>query len=261
MLLQRESLQSLTSLSETELLEKQIAEYNAEQGHLKYFDCPKCKNKGYIAIAEEGTMAMQFCTCKEARKSARLLEVSGINEDYTLENYKAKFQWQQNILRSAEKFAENPRGWFYMGGQVGSGKSHICTGIVRKLIAKGNGARYMKWRDDSTVIKASIKYADDYAGLVDPLKEAPVLYIDDFLKTNSGEPTTADINLAFEIINARYNRKDLVTIISSEYYIGDLLEVDQAVGSRVFERSRNYCHNIAKDKAKNYRLVNDGGRE
>ena len=88
----------------------------------------------------------------------------------------------------------------------------------------------MKWRDDSTVIKASIKYADAYAGLVEPLKEAPVLYIDDFLKTNSGEPTVADINLAFEIINARYNRKDLVTIISSEYYIGDLLEIDQAVG-------------------------------
>ena len=105
MMLQRESLQSLTSLSETELLEQQVADFNAEQGDLKYFDCPKCKNKGYIAVIEEGTMAMHFCTCKEARKSARLLEVSGINDDYTLENYKAKYHWQQNILQSAEKCA------------------------------------------------------------------------------------------------------------------------------------------------------------
>jgi DNA replication protein DnaC len=82
-----------------------------------------------------------------------------------------------------------------------------------------------------------------------------VLYIDDFFKTESGKlPTTAEINIAFEILNFRYNNPDLVTIISSEKGMSELLEIDEATGSRIFERSKDYSISIAKDKNKNYRL-------
>ena len=74
----------------------------------------------------------------------------------------------------------------FAGGQVGCGKTHICTGIVRELIKQGREARYMLWRDESTAIKATVKYPEEYAALVEPLKTVDVLYIDDFLKPTAG---------------------------------------------------------------------------
>ena len=237
--------------------QRQADAYNNEVGTMKYYDCPKCKNKGTIAVVVDDEMLMHHCSCKPIRMSKRLLAESGINEDYTLETYVAKDEWQKKVLAAAKNFLFNPQGWFYIGGQVGGGKTHICTGIVRGLIDIGNEARYMLWRDDSTKIKASVNYPEDYASLVEPLKTVKVLYIDDFWKTNSGEPTTADVNLAFEILNARYNRKDLITIISSEYYSNELMDVDEAVGSRIYERASGNRHNIKRDRQRNYRLRGD----
>lgn len=250
------NLKTLSTLSDEEREQRKADDYNAMVGDLKYMDCPKCKNKGYVAVVEYGSTAMARCSCLELRSSIRRMLESGINDDYRLETYEVTLPWQKPIVQSAEAFLKEPVGWFYIGGQVGCGKSHVCTGIVRKLIEAGSAARYMLWRDDSAKIKASIKYPDDYAALVEPLKNVKVLYIDDFWKTDNSnaKPTTADINLAFEILNARYNRKDLITIISSEYYVSELLDIDQAVGSRIFERSRMHCNNIARDKKKNYRL-------
>ena len=178
---------------------------------------------------------------------------SGINEDYTLEAYNVEEGWQKRVLEKAKEYLANPVGWFYVGGQVGSGKSHICTGIVRELIEVGNEARYMLWRDESTKLKANVNHPEDYANLIEPLKTVKVLYIDDFWKSNTGTPTVADVNLAFEILNARYNRKDLITIISSEFYLDELMEVDEAVGSRIFERAKDNRLDIARDGKRNYR--------
>jgi DNA replication protein DnaC len=86
-------------------------------------------------------------------------------------------------------------------------------------------------------------------------KNVKVLYIDDFYKTDSeNKPTQADKNIAFELLNFRYNNPDSITIISSELQIRDLLAIDEAVGSRIYERSKDYQINIAPDINKNYRL-------
>ena len=86
-------------------------------------------------------------------------------------------------------------------------------------------------------------------------KKAEVLYIDDLFKTEQGKnPTTADINVAFEILNYRYRNPQLITLISSEKTIQELVRIDEAVGSRIFEMSRDFCVNIGKDIKKNYRL-------
>ena len=72
------------------------------------------------------------------------------------------------------------------------------------------------------------------------LKTIPVLYIDDFLKCK-GEPSTGDLNLAFELINGRYNNEKLRTIISTERSIENVLDFDEALGSRIYEKSKGYC--------------------
>lgn len=110
-------------------------------------------------------------------------------------------------------------------------------------------------------IKSLITEGEKYEHAVFKLKTVEVLYIDDLFKTGKDlngkvqRPTTADINLAFEIINYRYNNKNLVTIISSERNIREIMEIDEAIGGRIFELSskKNYAVNISNNLNKNYR--------
>ena len=76
----------------------------------------------------------------------------------------------------------------------------------------------------------------------------PVLYIDDFLK---GGASDADIRLAFEILNARYNDSKLKTIISSEMDLTAILNRDEALGGRIYERAKK---NVLRAPGKNWRL-------
>lgn len=98
----------------------------------------------------------------------------------------------------------------------------------------------MLWRDLAVKAKALVN-TDEYHRILQPLKDVPVLYIDDMYKTGKGQsPTTADVNLAFELINYRYNDETKRTIISTERTLDELMSIDEAVGSRIYERSKGY---------------------
>lgn len=81
-----------------------------------------------------------------------------------------------------------------------------------------------------------------------------ILYIDDFLKSNSNNSKFSDeLNFAFEIINSRYNANKK-TIISSELLISDINKYDSALAGRIAEKSAGFTIQIQKDDNKNYRL-------
>lgn len=232
---------------------------NELQGDLGGYDCKKCRNKGVIYYeADDGEELYKNCECMAVRKSLMRIKKSGLRNalnKYTFESYKTDEPFQQHIKTKAKNFLSEFNGnWFYIGGQVGCGKTHICTAIVGTLLNQGKEARYMQWRDDVVKIKSNAN-TDEYNTLIEPFKRVEVLYIDDLFKTEKGKtPTTADINIAFEIFNYRYINQDLVTIISSEKTISELIDIDEAVGSRIYEMSKKFCICIKPDKNKNYRL-------
>lgn len=230
-----------------------VKRFNEAVGDLKDFDCKLCKNKGSIAVLVDDVMTVNICKCLKVRKAIQNLRTSGINPNYQLSTFTAEEKWQKDMLNTVWKFIKKPTSWFFAGGQVGCGKTHICTGIVRELLQQGYPAKYMLWREESVKIKAVVSKPEEYEALVKPLKTIDVLYIDDFWKSNI-EPTAADVNLAFEIINARYNRPELITIISSEYFVDELAAIDEAVGSRIFEQSAEFQLNISRSQERNYRL-------
>jgi len=115
----------------------------------------------------------------------------------------------------------------------------------------------MLWRDESVKLKATVNDAVQYEKMMQELKTVEVLYIDDFFKIGQMDggiqkPTAADISLAFEILNYRYNHADKVTIISSESTLEEIFAIDAAVGGRIGERSMGYAINLS-GKEKNYR--------
>ena len=246
-------------LSCDEYMINKMNAYNNSTGNLTEYECAKCKNRGYFMEYKNGAEFLRECDCMEIRRSIRRMEASGLSDIMrrnTFDSFKANEGWQKSILETAKDYVNNSNGkWFYIGGQVGSGKTHICTAIVIELLNKGMSAKYMLWRDEVVRIKSVINDDEEYPKAIGHLKTVKVLYIDDFFKTERGKnPTTSEINIAFEILNYRYNNKNLITIISSECVMDRLLDIDEAVGSRIYQRSRGYCLNISPDIGKNYRL-------
>lgn len=268
----RLSVQAPTSdCTPMEAEQRKVELYNADAGDLNEADgysCSVCKNKGDVALLQEypagcWSMKIRECKCMEVRRSIHRMKKSGLKniiKDYTFEKFEATENWQKTIKEAAQDYVANPAGWFFIGGQSGSGKSHICTAICREFLLSGMTVRYMLWRDDIVRIKAVANDAEEYSKLVDPFKKAPVLYIDDLFKTGKGadgnkqQPTAADVNVAFEIINYRYNNPHLLTLVSSECTADDLLQIDEAVAGRILERAKVFSLN--PDMRRNYRLRN-----
>lgn len=147
------------------------------------------------------------------------------------------------------EYARNPVGWFALCGQSGCGKTHLCTAICRELLLAGKNVRYMLWRDEIVRIKQG---GEEQQRILEDFKNVQVLYIDDLFKSGDARPTAADINYAFEILNYRYNCPELITILSSELTEDELLDVDEAVGGRIYERARAFT--IGRSREKNYRI-------
>ena len=235
-----------------------VKSYNSTKGELSGFDCPKCHNKGNFMVVINGEEIIRPCECMEKRRMLKAIHDSGLStvlSQYTFGNFIDNEDWQKRVKQKALDYISDSSGkWFYIGGQVGAGKTHICTAIVGQFIKAGYNAKYMMWRDEIVKLKA-MRNSEDFDNLIAEYKRIKVLYIDDMFKTEQGkQPTQSDIDIAFEIINYRYMHKDLITIFSCEKKVGELLDIDEAVGSRIYERTKEYNIPIGRDRTRNYRL-------
>ena len=242
--------------SNVDTLQSKVRRYNAQRGSLNEYDCPKCLNKGNMLVVRDGREVYEECDCLSIRRTMQLIRKSGLEkmiQRCTFESYNASTDWQRYVYDNAKTYAEHPTGWFYFGGQVGAGKTHLCTAIVGKLLKRGIAVKYCLWRDESTRLKAVLNQPE-FDVEIAVYKHIDCLYIDDLFKTKQGAPVTAaDINIAFEILNYRYIN-DMLTILSSEKTLREILDIDQAIGSRIYEMAQGSMLNLQVDKLKNYRV-------
>lgn len=255
----------LFEMSREEELEFNRLCFNNKQGTLKGYNCKICKNKGEVMMIRDGVEYYADCMCMSIRRSLENIRRSGLGNLlnlYTFKNYEHPTQWQTEALSVALRFTTDENASFFLiCGQSGAGKSHLCTAISGRLLRQGLELHYMLWIDESTKIKQIALDQAKYSSMVEELKNVPVLYIDDFFKTDkTTKPTAADVRLANEIINYRYNkcRSDksnrMVTIISTELSIKQMNEIDSAITGRIVEMAKpNYIVQVFGSD-KNYRL-------
>lgn len=258
----------MTKLEELEQANRKTLVYayaeqeNAAIGHLGGCDCPKCKNRGYYYTVnhEALTFSKVVCECMPNRQTQILAQRSGLGallDVYKFEKYKQSEPWQKALYDSAQAFLQDDKALFYIGGQVGCGKSFLCVSMVNEYIKQGIDCKFAVWTDIATILKQSVMQdSDKYDKLLTELQQATVLYIDDFFKT---KPTSADIDKAFQIINYRYNQsrtsnKHYVTLISSERTPSELTKIDEAIATRIYElATSDYVLAVPKDANKNLR--------
>lgn len=229
--------------------------------------CPICDGTGFANVGDifPGYHFVAYCHCGKMRQAQQRIQESGLGEALhamTFDSFMGREVWQKQMLRTAAAYVsavENLKPlekapWLMIGGQSGSGKTHLCTAAFGKLLDAGIAGRYMEWLPTCRRLKA-VANERDFDELLQPFQNAPLLYIDDLLKQQNKTtptPSDADVRVAFELLNARYNR-GLPTLISSEWLSAELLTVDEATFSRVLERAKGFTLDIARQENRNFR--------
>lgn len=210
-----------------------------------------------MTVEENGALRFQRCKCQSIRDAMGAMDRSGIPPDAlaacTWENWKTPENWQRRALAMAQDYvqqiAAGDSSWFIICGTPGCGKTTLCTTIFRAIVEDGKPGLYVSWREFARRAKAVGNDRDDFREETEPLKNTPLLYLDDFWK---GEIRPADVHLAFELINARYISKK-PTILSSENTLEAILRGDEAIGSRLFEMAGGYY--VDCSRARNWRTA------
>ena len=247
-----------------EMIQKRIA---SSQGSTQEYRCSECHDTGWIGFRDEnGIRYERKCECRLAREAEEKLQASGLADalkEQTFDSFRTDNAMQKNIKRVASEYVvalferwDTPRRpWLYIGGNPGSGKTHICTAVCGDILRHNIGVKYMHWVTESKKLKFTRD--EEYEDLVDEYTNPTVLYIDDLLKqkyTENAVFTESDIRIAFSILDARY-QMNKPTIISTEWdLINQLLPADEGVFSRVYERSKEFTVRISRDQKYNFRM-------
>lgn len=220
------------------------------------YRCDKCRDMTFII--EDGEA--RECECKALRDCEDILRKSGVSEAFrqkrfdnfnfgrdsaTMNAYKIATGYALDF-KDREKARDNSIMFI---GQVGSGKTHLSLSIANELMDRGIGVLYMGYREVVTGIKQNMMDEVYYNRVMGRYKNCRVLLIDDLFK---GGISKSDVNIVFELLNFRYFN-NLPVIVSSELGVKELMEVDEAIGSRLFEMCGG-CLVEMKGKRLNYRM-------
>lgn len=230
--------------------------YNSTKG--KETRCLKCNGRGYtmevVEEMEEFYPIVVECSCMKNKRTEQEAAASGISPllEFSFANYNTWTDWQENIKNLAIENA-GLKDWWFIGGQSGSGKTHISAAIANYQRNQGVKTKYIVWTDEINKLK---NYED--TSYLESLKKIECLYIDDLFKrvgtgTTNGL-TSPDITKTWELLNFRASNK-LKTIISTELTLDEITAIDESLAGRIKQKAHKYCLSLKKDSTKNMRMI------
>ncbi len=237
-----------------------------KNGFCKTCTCDRCRG-GYLidewraeALKGSNPCGPRECVCMEIARNRRRLRLSGLEtlvDRCSFDSFETREPWQETVKQSAlDYLGHYRRESFFVSGQSGCGKTHICTAVCGEIISRGGSLRYFQWVRDGTRLKQLVNEYGEYEKEIRALITTPYLYVDDLFKQ---EITAADIRLAYEILNGRCNGGRPV-IISSERSLADIRSArereGEVIAGRIFEACGHgkYCLKISgEDKNRRFR--------
>ncbi|WP_411830973.1 ATP-binding protein [Peribacillus frigoritolerans] len=236
--------------------EDKVLESDFLLGHV----CPP--NKAW----EWRTTYSSVCECVKRDRTNNLLKSSEITEEFSELGFR-NFQTggkPQAIVDAYDtayeyfgKFNEikNKRqNSIALLGEPGSGKTHLLTAVSNNLMRKFSfSVLYFPFVEGFDDLR------DDFDALetkLNRMKKVDVLFIDDLFKPAAGKPRASEFTIEkmYSVINYRYLNKKPI-LISSELTVDNLVKVDPALGSRIYEMCEDYVVQIVGETMElNHRL-------
>lgn len=212
------------------------------------------------------TEVYQECTCAKMRKINRLIKSSAITEEFqkmgfgnfdesTVDTHIAEMkQRAMQYYTHFDAIRTERINSALFSGQPGCGKTHLLTAISNNLMHKKQvPVLYFPYRDGMNNISANGFAEKDH--IMQQMKEVDVLFIDDLFKPIGGKPTMKDwmVEIIFEVVNHRYlNKKPM--LISTELTFNQLVDIDEALASRIFEMASDFTVIVPHNVLNNYRF-------
>ncbi len=193
-------------------------------------NCDICRNERFITTTDaNGYQYLGPCRCKAAFDRIDAFNAAHIPARYchcTLLTYEVKGGNQREIHQKVEKHLQgfHPKSpGLLLSGNVGTGKTHLMTAILRELTLKrGIRSRFVEFTHLLSDIKEGFSQRKSEAEVLGPISQIPVLGIDELGK---GTATDWQISVLDEVISRRYNQQ-LTT-----YFTTNLpLDANQSVG-------------------------------
>lgn len=239
------------------------------------YECAKCKDQtGYIGF-DKGKEVWIRCTCITWRRVKRLMKSSEITDEFKrlgFQNFKTAdkpdvikdaHECSRMYYQSFDSIKSNRNNSIALLGQPGAGKTHLLMAIANNLLQKKHiPVLYFPFVEGFGDLK------DDFNALEEKLermKTVDVLFIDDLFKpvtvpTKEGRlkkprATEWQVEQMYAVINYRY-LNHLPVMVSSELTVDELCDIDEALGTRIYQMCQDFTVVIKGDRKQlNHRLV------
>jgi DNA replication protein DnaC len=252
-----------------------------KQVDIDNYHCLVCKDKGFIlenipALNFKGEQrfwsngkpmlleVLKDCNCSPQRQSKHLMKFSEITDEFKKMTFKSfSLEGKAAVIQDAHQCAldyfmefdnikEQRCNSISLLGQPGAGKTHLLTALANNLIMKKQiSVLYFPFVEGFNDLKNNFDILEEK---LTKMKRVGVLFIDDLFKGRT-HPTDFQIEQMFGVINYRYlNHKPIM--ISSEKTVDELCEIDEALGTRIYQMCKDFTVVIKGDrKVLNHRLV------
>ena len=225
---------------------------------MELFKCHKCNDTGWLY--NDIKKSYYQCSCIKEKLIIEQLERTGLGEKAINRSFTDFEAWNPTIKAmkgiatgyylSFDKLKDKNSNSLALLGESGAGKTHLLVALINNFVTnKKLTVVYMSYIDAITELKQNILNGEVYQKKVTKYKTSEILVIDDLFKNGH---TDSDLRLISEILNYRYINK-LPVMISSEYLIRQLIEIDKAIGGRIKEMTQGYLYEVTGVE-NNYRM-------
>ena len=204
-----------------------------------YNTCPKCSDDNIKKI-DDG---------KKRERIKIKIECAGIGKRFmckSFDNYYTSTQEAKIMLNKCKRYADNFHKVQEKGSNVimcgthGTGKTHLATAIIKKVIEDGYNAKYVRLSDYIAEVRStySIDSKSACRQILAAYSSKDLLVIDEI---DIPKFTESDDRLFFDLIDSRY-MKMLPTILITNYTPGEFKQkVNKKIADRMSECSVVYA--------------------
>ena len=190
------------------------------------YECDLCKDTGFVMVKQGDYEFAQRCQCYERRQAKRRIKASGISEEFQQKGFKDFDDRGDPRLRGAKERAQK----YYQGFMENENSRHNSIILCGQV---GAGKTHLGMAICNNLLNVC---------------GVGIMYM-------AYRNAMTEINILYELVNYRYmNNKPMV--ISTEKLPDELLNFDEAVGSRILEMCRGNII-LFDGKELNYRLYSN----